>query len=304
MRYSQLRAFHAVATHGGFSRAAGALHLTQPAISEQVRKLEQAHDVLLFLRDRKRVSLTPQGEALLLRTRPFFEMEQQIAEFLSESRTAPDGVLRIIADSAHHVTGALEAFRKRYPNVFVTLRTGNTEEVLAALRNYNAEIGVVGAVDQSGDLECRDLGSSAIIAFAAQSMAATLPAPLTLQDLKHLPLIFREPGSKTRQKLEDAAARARISLRPVVEVEGREAMREVVASGAGIGFVSVAEFGHDSRLCRLALADASLTMRETLICLRQRSDVRIIRLFMDMVPQAPVGQSGAPTVDPATVPHG
>jgi len=285
MRYSQLRAFHAVATHGGFSRAAEALHLTQPAISEQVRKLEQAHDVLLFLRDHKRVSLTAQGEALLLRTRPFFEMEQQIAEFLSESRAAPDGVLRIIADSAHHVTATLKAFRKRYPHVFVSLRTGNTEAVLAALRNYEAEIGVVGAVDQSGDLECRDLGRSDIIAFAAQGMVETLPDPLTLQDLRHLPLIFREQGSKTRQKLEEAAARARITLRPVVEVEGREAMREVVASGAGIGFVSAAEFGHDSRLCRLALADASLTMRETLICLRQRSDVRIIRLFMEMVPR-------------------
>ena len=64
MRHSQLKAFHYVALHGGFSRAAEALFLTQPAISEQVRKLEQDHDVLLFHRERKRVQLTDAGERL------------------------------------------------------------------------------------------------------------------------------------------------------------------------------------------------------------------------------------------------
>ncbi|MFT7060114.1 MAG: aminoethylphosphonate catabolism LysR family transcriptional regulator [Pseudorhodobacter sp.] len=283
MRYSQLRAFHAVATRGGFSRAAEALHLTQPAISEQVRKLEQDHDILLFRREKKRVYLTQSGEALLLRTRPFFEIEQQIEEFLSESRAAPDGVLRIIADSAHHVTGALEAFRARFPQVFVTLRTGNTEEVLSALRNYEAEIGVVGSLDQTTDMECHDLGQSPIIAFAAHPVAAALPDCLEVSDLARLPLIFREQGSKTRQKLLDAAARQGVVLRPVVEVDGREAMREVVASGAGVGFVSDSEFGHDNRLKRLPIRDPELTMNETAICLRQRSDVRIIRLFMQLI---------------------
>ena len=78
MRYAQIRAFHHVALHGGFSRAAAALHVSQPSISEQVRQLEQAHDVLLFQRAGRQVRLTPAGEDLFLLTKRFFEAEEQI----------------------------------------------------------------------------------------------------------------------------------------------------------------------------------------------------------------------------------
>ena len=80
MRHSQLRAFHYVAYLGGFSRAAEFLFLTQPAISEQVRKLEQDHDVLLFHRERKRVRLTNEGEQLFRYTKQYFEVEKKIEE--------------------------------------------------------------------------------------------------------------------------------------------------------------------------------------------------------------------------------
>ena len=83
MRYSQLRAFHFVALKGGFSRAAAAMHITQPGVSEQVRKLEQDYDVLLFNRERKVIALTQAGEQLFLLTKQFFEIEQHIDEYLS-----------------------------------------------------------------------------------------------------------------------------------------------------------------------------------------------------------------------------
>ena len=88
MRYVQLRAFHNVALHGGFSRAAEELHLTQPAISDQVRKLEEEYDVLLFNRLKKRVTLTPQGERLLEITLRLFDSEAQALELLSTSASS------------------------------------------------------------------------------------------------------------------------------------------------------------------------------------------------------------------------
>lgn len=283
MRQSQLKAFHNVALHGGFSRAAEALLLSQPAISEQVRKLEQDHDVLLFLRDRKRVSLTSEGEQLYILTKRYFEVEQQIEEYMSETRATVEGTLRIIADSAHHVTDILSRFRARYPKVFVSLRTGNTEDVLGALRSYNAEIGVVGSMSPGNDLEVMDLGATQIVAFAAKG---TLPAGkqnISLQELSALPLVFREPGSKTRQKIETEALKQGVALVPAIEAEGREAMREVVASGAGIGFVSLAEFGNDDRLESIPLSGVDITMSESLVFMAQRRDVRVIRAFMTLV---------------------
>ena len=88
MRYSQIRAFHQVALHGGFSRAAEMLNQTQPALSDQVRRLEEEHDVLLFHREGRRIRLTVAGEALLILTRRFFEAEDAIAQHLEHSRSA------------------------------------------------------------------------------------------------------------------------------------------------------------------------------------------------------------------------
>ena len=282
MRHAQLRAFHHVALLGGFSRAAEVLNLTQPAISEQVRNLEQDHDVLLFRRDHRRVELTDSGAALFDLTKRYFETESLIREHLSASRAADIGTLRIIADSAHHVTDILARFRARYPAAMVTMRAGNSEEVVAELRAYNAEIGIVGSLPDPRDMETMPLGETPIVAFAARGFLPEGHAGLGLRDLSDHPLILRETGSRTRHQLEQEASRRGLTLTPAIEAEGREAVREIVASGAGIGFVSQAEFGHDDRLVQIALTDVDIRMSETLINLRQRREVRAIRAFMDV----------------------
>ncbi len=286
MRHSQLKAFHHVALLGGFSRAAEALYLTQPAISEQVKKLEQDHDTLLFHRERKRVRLTKEGAQLFLFTKQYFEIEQQIEEYMTSTSAAIDGELRIVADSVHHITHFLGDFRKRYPHISVTLRTGNTEEILEDLRAYNAEIGIVGSLSPGSDMETLNLGATKITAFAARGSSLARRTSLGLQDLTDLPLIFREQGSKTRQKLEEQAKDKGLTLTPAIVAEGREAVREVVASGAGIGFVSQAEFGHDDRLVQIDLTDADIEMSETLVHLAQRRDVKVIRAFMEFARKA------------------
>ncbi|CAD0186972.1 HTH-type transcriptional activator CmpR [Ruegeria sp. THAF57] len=283
MRHSQLRAFHYVALHGGFSRAAEVLFLTQPAVSEQVRRLEQEHDLLLFQRERKRVFLTPQGERLFRYTKQYFEIEAQIEDYLSESKAAVEGELRIIADSAHHLTDFLGPFRAAFPLIKLTVRSGNTNEVLDELRAYNAEIGIVGSPSPGNDMTLLNLGESSIIAFANSELLPKATTSLRFNELGTLPLVFRESGSKTRQKLEDEAERRKTKLNPAIVAEGREAVRELVASGAGIGFVSQAEFGRDDRLRQIELKDVDLRMGESMIYLSQRQEVKVIRTFMDFV---------------------
>lgn len=286
MRYTQIRAFHHVALQGGFSRAADVLNQTQPALSEQVRRLEQDHDVLLFHREGRRIRLTGAGEELFLLTKRFFEAEGSIAEHLERARAALAGTLRIIADSALHVTTALGDFRARNPGVFVQLRSGNSEQVLAALRNYDAEIGIVGSFEPTADLEAVNLGETPIVAIAARGLLPAGTVSLNLEDLRQQPLIFREKGSRTRHGLEQEARRRGIRLAPVIEVEGREAMREVVASGAGVGFISEAEQGYDPRIERVPLSGISLRMTETLVYLSMRRDLPVIRAFTQQIEPA------------------
>ena len=282
MRYVQLRAFHYVAISGGFSRAAEELLLTQPAISDQVRKLEEEYDILLFNRQRKQVTLTPSGEKLLAITRRMFDTESQALELLSESRALRAGTLRVVADAAHHLLHIMGEFRARYPGVKVTIRAGNTETVIESLYSYEADIGVLGEAPSGREFESIRLNSTPIIAFAAAGHPLAGRGPLSFAELAKLPLVMRERGSKTRKKLEEGAAKAGVELKSAIEAEGREAVREIVASGAGVGFVSEAEFGNDARLAKIAIDGPPMFMEEALICLTERSQAKAIRAFLDI----------------------
>ena len=282
MRYVQLRAFHQVAISGGFSRAAEALFLTQPAISDQVRKLEEEYDVLLFNRNKKQVTLTHSGQKLLEITHRMFDTEQQALELLTESRALRSGTLRIVADAAHHLLHILGSFRARYPGVQVSVRAGNTETVISSLYSYDADIGVLGEIPTGRDFEVLKLNSTPIIAFTSIDHPLAGKKSLTLKQLAQESLVMRERGSKTRQKLEDLAGASKIELKAAIEAEGREAVREIVASGAGIGFVSAAEFGQDSRLVPITIDAPETLMDEALICLRERSGGKLVRAFLDM----------------------
>ena len=279
MRYTQLRAFHYVSLHQGFSRAAEAINQTQPSLSDQVRRLEQTNDTLLFHRERRQVRLTQAGEELFRLTREFFDVEERIEDFLDRKRSAISGKLRIVADSALHITSTIGAFRADHPNVLLSIHTGNTEEVLQRLRNYEAEIGVVGSLDPMPDLELVDLGLSPIVAIACKGYLPEKTAFLRFTDLQKHPLIFREQGSRTRANILAEARRQKVPLAPSIEVEGREAMREIVATGAGIGFLSEAEFGHDDRLAQIPIEHMELAMSEAIVTLKARRDVPMIRAF-------------------------
>jgi len=283
MRYVQLRAFHFVATRGGFSRAAEALNLTQPAISDQVRKLESEFDVLLFDRSRKRVALTPIGDRLLEVTRRMFETEQDAFDLLSHSSGPRRGVLRLIVDSAHHLRAILPRFRLRHPDVRITIATGNTRNVYEALHAYEADLGIIGDAEAGPGFETVALSRTPILAFVGRDHPLAGRAEVDFATLAEHALVMREEGSNTRAHILGAAERLGIVLEPAIEAQGREAVRELVASGAGVGFVSTSEFDDDPRLEAIGIRDAGAAdMVETLICLRERSKGPTVAAFLEV----------------------
>ena len=287
MRYTQLRAFHYVAVCGGFSRAAEALHLSQPAISDQVRKLEDEYDILLFDRRKRQVLVTARGEELLTITRKMFDQEQQALEFLSESSVLNAGTLNLFVDSAYHVTELLSTFRARYPNIAISMRVGNSNDVTAALLSYDADIGVLGEVSSSKEFAMVRLGASPLVAFAAKDSIYGKARLDSYDMLLDYPLVLREIGSKTRQKLEEAAQGYGVVLKPAMVIEGREGVREVVASGSGIGFVSMAEFSPDPRLVKIDLPAPCPVMEEVIVCLNDRKNQKLIKAFMTLAGDIP-----------------
>ncbi len=280
MRYAQLRAFHHVALCGGFSRAAERLCLTQPAISDQVRRLEAEYDTLLFDRSGNRAALTAKGAQLFDHTSRMFEAEDRAREFLTTTRSELTGRLRLIVDSARHVARLLGQFRKAHPKVQASLRSGNTDAVIRALMEYDADIGVGGNFPDDSRLEFMALGRSPVVAIAAADHQLASAGTSEFGELAQFPLVVREPGSKTRQIVEAAAAEIGIDAGQAMEAEGREAMFEIVGAGLGIGFVAENELPRSPGLARIRIADPRFVMEEKLVHLRNRRESPMIRSFM------------------------
>ena len=280
MTYSQLRAFHCVATYGGFSKAAEKTQHSQPVLSGHVKQLEEVYDNLLFKREKKRISLTSAGKELFILTKQFFEVEEQINNHLSKSSASVSGKIRIVADSAIHIIKILKSFRKNYPDVIIDLTIGNSKEVTTSIRNYDAEIGVIGSPVEGPDLQTLTLETSKIKAITSKKFFKKIPKSLSFQDLEQLPLVFRENGSHTRETLIAEALKQKKQLVPVIEVTGREGLHELVANGLGIGFVSQAEIGQDPRLAHIDIDAGHTEMTETLMYLTARKEVPVIRAFL------------------------
>lgn len=282
MYYSKLRAFHAVATQGGFSKAAEHLHLTQPTLSDQVRKLEIDFDILLFNRNSRSVTLTEAGKHLLLITTRMFECEAEAMEFLQETQDLLTGNLTLSADAPFHILKIVRKFRDRYPGVNVNIKIGNSEEILRHLFDFKSDIGVFSRVPDDERLNIVSLRDDPLVAVISKEHIWASRKSIRFSELEGQPLVLRERGSTTRQLIEDEFARLKLKQGTVMEVEGRESIREAVATGNGIGFVSKPEFGFDSRLQMLELKNCELPMHEYMVCLENRSNMRVVAAFWDM----------------------
>ncbi len=282
MHYSKLRAFHAVATQGGFSKAAEHLHLTQPTLSDQVRKLEIDFDILLFNRNSRSVTLTEAGKHLLLITTRMFECEAEAMEFLQETQDLLTGNLTLSADAPFHILKIVRKFRDRYPGVNVNIKIGNSEEILRHLFDFKSDIGVFSRVPDDERLNIVSLRDDPLVAVISKEHAWASRKSIRFSELEGQPLVLRERGSTTRQMIEDEFARLKLKQGTLMEVEGRESIREAVATGNGIGFVSKPEFGFDSRLQMLELKNCELPMHEYMVCLENRSNMRVVSAFWEM----------------------
>ena len=279
MYHSQLRSFHAVARHGGFSNAARQLNLSQPTISDQVRKLETWFNVRLFERRRKSVVTTDLGDRLFQITRRMFELENEAIELLSESHALRTGSLRVAADAPVHLIPLIKVFRKAYPGISIALSIGNSDEVLAKLNEYEADVAVLPELPDEEQYLHIELSNDPLVAFVHDDHAWANRRKIRLEELCTEPLVMRERGSQTRAILESEFDKRGLRCEIAMEADRRDAAREAVAAGIGVGVVSSAEFGFDRRLKAVPITDCKQPMPEKLVCLKERAQLRTVDAF-------------------------
>jgi aminoethylphosphonate catabolism LysR family transcriptional regulator len=289
MMLTQLRAFHAVASEGSFTRGALRLGISQPAVTVQVKALEQRYGVELFHRQGQRIELTASGRELWQRTRRVFAELDDLEALMTSAGELRAGRLEIGADGPFSVMDLVAAFVARYPGVQVAVRIGNAARVLADLREIRTDLAVLNLIGSSSELHSEPLYRDRITAFVPATHPWAPRAAITLEELAKEPLILREPGSVTRALLLEALERAGLSPRVALELGSREAVREAVLAGLGIGAVFERELIPDVRLRRLAIEGASLGATVSLACLPERRGLRAVQAFFALA--APPGRA-------------
>ncbi len=281
MSYAQLKAFHTVARCGGFSKAARHLSLTQPAISDHVRKLEEAHGVQLFLRQARGVTLTDLGRKLYTITERLFEVEAQTGELLNRASNLEEGQITIGADAAIHILPLMNTFMKAYPLVSMRLISGNSAELIARLLAFEIDFAVTAERPQNETIGAIKLREDALVLVVPRK--SPLKKPASFDVLMDFPLIMREQGSTTRKLLTDEMQRRGFHQRQVIEIEGREAVCETVAQGLGVAVMSAGEVASDHRLRVVKFSDWQAHMEEWLLYLHARSELHLIKNFLGLV---------------------
>ncbi len=282
MNLTQLRAFHLVARAGSFSLAARTGSVSQPTLSAQVKALEASYGVGLFDRKGRGVRLTPVGQSLFAVTGRLFAAEEEAQALLAGSRALTRGHLRVSADSAYHVMPILKELKRRHDGLTFSLKIDNSEAVLDQLIDHGADIAVMAKMTSDPRLFSMRLRDDSLVLFVPRTHAWGRRRRVRLEDVAGRDLVVRERGSITREVFEARLATAGLRPGALVEVQTREAVREAVAAGFGIGVVFESEFGNDPRFHMVRVADAHLAVGEYVVCLEERKRLALIRAFLDV----------------------
>lgn len=283
MRLTQLRSFHAVATSGSFTRAAESLHVSQPTVTTQVAQLEALYKVELFHRTGRRVRPTEIGERLLHLSRQIFGLEAEAVQLLRETGELRSGQLRVAAVGPSHVTKMLVAFSQRYPGIKVTVSTGNSQDVLDRLLDYSADVGVLAQTSSDRRFVSVPYSEHPVVIFCNAEHRFARRRSIRTAELQGERLVLREQGSTTRKAIESALRDAGVEAQVVMEVASREIIREAVAQGVGLGFVSDVEFVPGLGLHTVRVSDAQVRTYAHVVCLAERRDMRIVRAFFEVI---------------------
>jgi DNA-binding transcriptional LysR family regulator len=246
--------FNAVAEQQSFRKAAEELYLTQPAVSLQIKALEEDLGVQLFDRTGAHITLTEAGRVLLRYSKQvsalLIQAERDIVALSGEHA----GQLALGASTTiaqYVLPRLLGEFKREHPRVYPTLISGNTEHIVDALERQKIALGFIEGPPRSRDVKTEPFLEDELVLIVSTAHELVERKVISCIELATMPLLMRERGSGTRQVIEMALARRgvkRSSLHIVMELDSTEAIKSAVEAGLGIGFVSRWAIAKDMRL--------------------------------------------------------
>ena len=251
----QLRTFTEVARRLSYTAAAKALHLTQPAVSMQVRQLEQAAGLPLLEQVGRRVHLTDAGRELLRYAAGISDLLREAEDAMNALQGVGGGELSIAVTSTakYFAPRLLAEFRRSHPEARLRLAVSNREAVVRELTDNTVDLAVMGRPPRGLDTEAAPFARHPIAIIAAPDHPLVGRKRLPLERLAGETFIIRERGSGTRAAMEHVFAERDFSARETLEMSSNETIKQAVMAGMGIAFLSMHTIGLELRAGRLAL---------------------------------------------------
>lgn len=233
----QLQVFRAVARHRSFSRAAEELVISQPAVSAQIKALEQILSVPLFQRTGRGVELTEAGRQLLPYAERMLDLLNEALSAVRELRCAQRGQVRVAASTTagiYVVPKALGAFHRAYPGVELSLDVLNRFAVHQRLLAGDADLAIMGLIEDPQDLEIAQFLPNELVVIASPRHPLARRHQIPLEEIAREPFLVREIGSGTRADTERIFAEAGFPIRVAMELRSNGAIKQAVAADLGV----------------------------------------------------------------------
>jgi len=280
-----LRIFTIVADHGNVSRAAGAAHISQPAVTKAIQELEKQVGVPLLERGARGVRLTEAGAVLQEHARAIFSAEQVAEDELRSLRGLSGGTLRIGASltiANYYLPPLVADFHAQHPQLELLLSSNNTEMITRLLLDYKLDVALVEGPVQHERIAVRKWRDDELVVVASSDHPLARRKRLRIADLADADWVVREPGSGTREVVEDALRERNIQWRCALEMNSTAAIKQTVASGRVLAFVSLHSAADQIALGKLRvlrLADLVITRPLNYLTLKKRPLSMAARAF-------------------------
>jgi LysR family transcriptional regulator, low CO2-responsive transcriptional regulator len=238
--FHQLKVFEVTARRGSFTRAAEELFLTQPTVSIQMKQLTKAVGLPLFEQVGKRLYLTEAGRELLHTCQDIFGRLDQFEMTVSDLQGLQRGQLRlsVITTAKYVIPRLLGPFCQQYPGIDVALIVTNHEQILDRLRENLDDLYIPSQLPDNMDVHCHPFLDNPLVVLASRKHPLAGQSYIPIERLNNEPFIMREPGSGTRQAVEQLFAEHNVSIKVRLELGSNEAIKQSVAGGLGISILS------------------------------------------------------------------
>ncbi len=277
----RLQVFHTVARLLSFTKAADTLHMTQPAVTFQVRQLEEYFNTRLFDRTHNRISLTEAGRRVFEYADKIFQLYDEMESSVRELTGDISGVLLMGASTTiaeYMLPALLGDFKAKYPHVGIRLKVSNTDAIVSMVEDNEIDLGVVEAPVANKNLVVELCRVDQLVAVTAPSHPLAQYERVPVTDLLHYPYIAREEGSGTREVIHEylrAAGLSSSGLNTIMELGSPEAVKGAVEAGMGVSVLSRTTIHKELRLGTLVAVPLEPPLERPFSFVHQKQKFRV-----------------------------